>query len=139
MAQWEELEEWLFDHDTERFNVHELATSMEIETPHASQLIQSHLTAQRRPDSTTLFVLKREGRTKTAIWSVGQRTVDARIIGGTLFEDVSVKVHRAFEPDLRRLAERNPRAARYAERKIEAVMEGALTVLKAAVDGYTGD
>ena len=52
-----------------------------------------------------------------------------------LWEDVSVKVHRAFKPDLDRLAARNPRAARYCEAKISAVIDGALKVLAASVDG----
>jgi hypothetical protein len=69
------------------------------------------------------------------VWSVGQRTADAHMIGGTLFEDVSVKVHRAFAPDMARLAERNPRAARYCKAKIDAVVDGALKVLAASVDG----
>lgn len=135
MTRWERLEEWLFDHDLERFTVQELAASKDIATAHASLLIQAYLDAQRSSDASTLYVLKREGRTSAAVWSVGQRTADARIIGGTLFEDVSVKVKRAFAPDLRRLAERNPRAARFAEQKIEAVMDGALKVLAASVDG----
>lgn len=136
MSRWERLEEWLFDHDTSRFTVYELAASLAISTGAASGLIQAYLHAQRLPDSTTLYVLKREGRTRSATWSVGQRVVDARAIGQTLFEDVSVKVKRAFAPDLKRIAERNPRTARYAEAKIDAVLAGALTVLKAAVDGY---
>lgn len=136
MSRWERLEEWLFDNDTKSFTVYELAEAFEITTSAASGLIQAYLYAQRLPDSTTLFVLKREGRTRAASWSVGQRVADARAIGQTLFDDVTVKVKRAYAPDLRRIAERNPRNARYAEAKIDAVMAGALTVLKAAVDGY---
>lgn len=139
MTRWEELEEWLFEHDLERFSVGQLAKSMGRSTTTSSLLIQSYLQAQRRPDSATLFVLKREGRTSASVWSVGQRTADARVIGGTLFSDVSVKVKRAFEPDLRRLSERNPKAAKYAEQKIEAVMDGALKVLAAAVDQMFND
>lgn len=135
-ARWERLEEWLFDHETEHFTSLDLADGLELRRQAASRYIQSYLTAQRRPNSTTLYVLKREGRTSRAEWSVGQRVADARVIGGTLFEDVSVKVKRAFGPDLEHLAALNPRAAKYAERKIEAVMDGALRVLQASVDGF---
>lgn len=45
----------------------------------------------------------------------------------------------AFAPDLKRLAQKNPKAAKYCEQKIEAVMNGALVVLKSAVDGYIGE
>jgi hypothetical protein len=131
---WELMEEWMFDHDAEQFDVHDVAEGLGVSVPEASQYIQAYLAAQRTLNSTTLYVLKREGRTASSRWSAGQRVTDGRIIGGTLFEDVSVKVHRAFEPDLKRLAERNPRAARYATKKIAAVVDGALVQLAVAVD-----
>jgi hypothetical protein len=135
MSRWEQLEEWLFDNDLERFNSRDLAASLGVTSKQASTLIRAYLAAQRGAKASTLYVLKREGRTSRAVWSVGQRTADARVIGGTLFEDVSVKVQRAFAPDLERLAARNPRAARYCEAKIEAVLDGALKVLAVSVDG----
>jgi hypothetical protein len=131
---WEELEAWIFDNGEEPFNCYDLAGSYGCSTEEATMLIQAYLDAQRRPNPDTLYVLKREGRTRTAVWSVGQRTADARVIGGVLFDDVAVKVKRAFAPDLKRLAEKNPRAARYAEQKIAAVVDGALIVLASAVD-----
>lgn len=136
MTVWEQLEAWIIDHDTEEFTNRDIADSLDLPTGVVSAMIRSYLAAQRRPNANTLYVLKREGRTSNAVWSVGQRTVDARTIGSTLFEDVGVKVRRAFAPDLKRLAERNPRAARYVEAKIEAVITGALAVLAAAVDAY---
>jgi len=134
MTYWETLEAWLFDHDAERFTVYDIAGGMSISVIEASGLIQAYLSAQRADKPRTLYVLKRDGRTKAAVWSVGQRTADARSIGKTLFEDVEVKVLRAFAPDLERLAERNPRAARYAKAKIVAVIESALPMLAASVD-----
>src|SRR5215475_4150345 len=116
-SKWELLEEWLFENEITRFTVFDVAEAFEIEVAEASGLIQGYLRAQRQEGSNTLFVLKREGRTRSAVWSCGQRQVDARMIGGTLFEDVAVKVQRAFAPDLRRLAARNPKAAKYAEQK----------------------
>jgi hypothetical protein len=138
-TRWERMEEWLFDHEIHRFTVYDVAAGFGCPVHEATALVQAYLAAQRREQSGTLFVLKREGRTRSAVWSVGQRTVDARVIGGTLFEDVEVKVRRAFAPDMARLAAKNPRAAKYCEAKIDAVMNGALVVLKSAVDSYMAE
>lgn len=134
VTKWEALEAWIFDNDEQRFTARSLAASIGISPLKATEAIQAYLDAQRRENSNTLYVLKREGRTTASVWSVGHRTADAKVIGGTLFEDVAVKVRRAFKPDLERLAEKNPRAARYAEQKIAAVVDGALVVLASAVD-----
>jgi len=139
MSRWEKLEEWLIDHDDAPFTVYDLASSMGIYVHQASALIQAYLAAQRGPNANTLYVLKRVGRTKKAVWSIGQRTSDAHVICGTLFDDVHTKVHRAFEPDLDRLRDKNPRAARYVEAKLTAVMDGALAVLASALDAEYGD
>ena len=133
-TRWEALEAWIFDNGEQAFTARGLAAAIQISVPKATDAIQAYLDAQRRENSNTLYVLKREGRTTSAVWSVGHRTADAKVIGGTLFEDVAVKVRRAFRPDLERLAEKNPRAARYAEQKIAAVVDGALVVLASAVD-----
>jgi hypothetical protein len=134
---WEKMEAWLFDNYEDRpgqFSSRDLAASLDVDNQEASRMIQAYLDAQRRSNASTLYVLKREGRTTKAVWSIGQRTADARVIGRTLFEDVDVKVRRAFARDLDHLAERNPRAAKYVEAKLQAVVDGALVVLAAAVD-----
>lgn len=140
-ARWEVLEEWLFDRQVESFTAVQLGADLGIPTREATRYIQAYLIAQRRPTdpdgnplSRTLYVLKREGRTSSSVWSVGQRKVDARVIGETLFQDVRCKIERAFEPDLKRLAQRNPRLARFTQAKIAAVMDGALVVLASALD-----
>jgi hypothetical protein len=138
-TKWEALEAWIFDRGEEPFTSQILATSVGITNVQASAAIQAYLDAQRREHSNTLYVLKREGRTTQSVWTVGHRTADAKVIGGTLFEDVAVKVRRAFKPDLERLAAKNPRAARYAEQKIAAVVDGALVVLAGAVDAMIED
>jgi uncharacterized protein YcbX len=139
VTKWEALEAWIFDNDEKAFTARSLAASVRITTVQATVAIQAYLDAQRRENSNTLYVLKREGRTTASVWSVGHRTADAKVIGGTLFDDVAVKVRRAFKPDLERLAEKNPRAARYAEQKIAAVIDGALVVLASAVDAMIED
>jgi hypothetical protein len=137
---WEVLEEWLIDHDDEPFSALRLAKGLGISVAEASALIQAYLVAQRSQTSETLYVLKRIGRTRAAEWSIGERTADAHRICGTLWEDVHVKVHRAFKPDLDHLRVVNPRAARYVEAKLVAVLDGALQMLAVALDaedGYT--
>jgi hypothetical protein len=135
---WEILEEWLIDHDDEPFTAFRLAKGLNISVGDASALIQAYLVAQRSQGSETLYVLKRQGRTRAAEWSIGERTSDAHRICGTLFEDVQVKVNRAFKPDLDHLREKNPRAARYVEAKLVAVMDGALQMLAVALDAEDG-
>jgi hypothetical protein len=138
LARWERLEEFLVDHDTETFSVYDIAAGMGVTVETASDLIQSYLGAQRAVNPRTLYVLKREGRTRSATWSVGQRTTDARIISNVLFDDVQVKVHRAWKHDLDRLKEKNPQAARYVEAKLVAVVDGALQMLAVALDAEDG-
>jgi hypothetical protein len=135
-ARWEVLEEWLFDHEDERFTNRSIADSFETTPQEGSALIRSHLIAQRRDDSKTLYVIKRDGRTSRAVWSAGQRVIDAKALGNTLYEDVVVKIKKGYKRDLDRLSERNPRAARYCERRIEAVVDGALKVLAASIERF---
>ncbi len=138
MTSWERLEEWLFDHEGETFDTYRLSNEMKVTAPAASGMVQSYLSAQRRKHARTLYVLHREGRTTKAVWSFGIRAADARAIGNTLSDDVRAKVLRAFAPDLKRIATRNPRAARLAERQIHSVIDGALVILAAAVQGDDG-
>jgi len=136
---WEVLEEVLIDHDTERFTNHTIADWLSISNVEASGYIQAYLDNQRREKSGTLFVLKREGRTSNAVWSVGERATDMRILGNTLHSDVTRKVKRAFEPDLARLGARNPRLRKRAERKIQRVVGNALVYLKDMINDLHDD
>lgn len=141
LSLWQILQVWLHERYGEKsgsFVVEELAESFEITVPEASAMIQSQLHAQRRPNSETVYVLKREGRTRAAVWSVGQRKVDVRVVNRTLYDDIVVKVRRAYAPDLNRLKERNPRLAKYVNARIGAIMNGALVVVAEALDvhGY---
>jgi len=138
LTRWERLEAWLIDHDTETFSAEQVAAGMKVTVAEVSDLIQAYLGAQRAVNPRTLYVLKREGRTRKAKWSVGQRTTDARIISNVLFDDVETKVRRAWQPDLDRLKEKNPQAARYVEAKLIAVMDGALQMLAVALDAEDG-
>jgi len=135
-ARWEILEEWLFDHEGEPFTNQTLANSLGASPREGSMLIRAHLGAQRKLDSQTLYVIKRDGRTSRAVWTSGERMIDAKALGNTLYEDVVVKVKKAYAPDLKRIGERNPRSRRYCERRIEAVVDGALKVLAASIERF---
>lgn len=143
MARWEVFEEWLYDYDMtgKSFAVEDYAADKGIDVSDASEYVQSYLEAQRRQGSTTLYVLARcpGTRTRNARWQVGARTKHARQIGRGLHDDVRAKVIRTFLPDLRRVAQINPRAARASTAMVEAVVDGALRVLEAAVQGLSPD
>jgi len=137
VTHWEQLEEWIFEnHPTGgAFSNRELASRLGVSRRQASRLIRRYTDAQRRPRSRTLYVLHRNGRTSRAVWRFGIRTADMRGIGGQYFDDVQQKFHRAVEPDLRRIAALNPRAARQCEAIIEAVGDSAMRLLQVAVGG----
>ena len=142
---WLELEEWLIEHEGEEFTVAPrpaqtwqgvlcLSEEMGIHTTTATRLVQGYLLAQRGPKSETVYMLKRRGRTKNAVWSFGKRVYDAQQLDRVLYEDVLVKVHRDWKPDMKRLAELNPKLAKRYERKVEALLGGALVMLRTVLD-----
>jgi len=138
----DQLEAWIFEHCPMGGYLTNalIASDLEIPSWEASQLIQAYLSAQRAAGSKTLYVLHREvGRTRQAVWKVGVRTADARATSSMFFDDVKVKFHRALEPDLKRITMLNPRAGRQCEAIIDAVGDGALKVLQAAVGGIDPD
>jgi hypothetical protein len=130
---WKVLEDWILGTGTMRFTAMQLAGSLRIPMSEASLLINSHLHSQRGRRSESLYLIKREGRTRNAAWTVGERTADVRILNDTLLGDIRVKVLRAWGPDMKRLAEINPRAARRVEMTLKSVIDGALVVLAGAL------
>lgn len=138
MTRWEQLEEWLVEKYENGGRVgtnREIAAGLEVSPADASEYIRAYLNAQRSAECNTLFVLRRSGgRTTNAVWYAGIRTADARAIGHMYHSDVRQKFLRAVAPDLRRIAKRNPRAAKHCLVLIDAVVSGALTVLQAAVN-----
>ncbi len=143
MTRWERLEVYLFDHnkDGTEFRVHDYASEVSLDVGEGSLDIQSYLRAQRSPKSNTLYVLRRVPKTRTsnARWAVGVKTRDARLVGRALADDTKRRVERAFMPDLMRVRQLNPRTARRVEAQIEAVIDGAITILAAAAEGTHGD
>ncbi len=135
---WEVLEPQLAAYELSGldFSNGELAEMMNVSRPEASRLIQSYLNAQRSEKTPTSYVLKRTGRTKNARWSVGQRTKDVRVVSRMFGDDTKAKLRRAFEPDLQAIGRINPRARRAIQTTVDAVVNGAMQVLEAAVRGY---
>lgn len=143
MTRWEHLEEYA---KTEMllqssFSAKEYAAKTGITTAQAARNIQAYLTAQRGARSQTAYILRRSPgtRTRSARWSVGKRSADARAIGSVFGDDVQAKALRAFEPDLTRIAALNPRTARLVERQLKATMENAIALLSMAVQGMAPD
>ena len=138
-TRWERLEEYLFDHDKDGtdFSVHEYIAEVGISSYDGPMDIQSYLKAQRAKKSRTLYVLRRKPGTRTvnSRWAVGVRTQDARLIGRALADDTKRKVTRAFMPDLVRLRQLNPRAAKRVELQINSVVDAAMVILANAAEG----
>jgi hypothetical protein len=144
MTRWERLEAWLFDQDLQNgeFTAVEYAAAQGFEVEEATRDIQGYLSAQRvRRGSQTLFVLRRVPGTRTTSsrWHVGVSVKDARAIGTGFSDDVARRALRAFEPDLLRLAERNPRAKRQVEAQVRATIGHAVEILALASQGTFDD
>jgi hypothetical protein len=137
MYRWEVLERWLDSRSGATFDVYTLAASEGISTWEASNLINAYVTAQRGKRATTKYTLRRTGRTRNAQWHVAKVGADARQIGATFYDDVNTTARRAFEPDLKRLQALDPSTAQVCEQMIDAVINGAITVLRVAVGNAT--
>jgi hypothetical protein len=115
------------------FTVYDVAGMLEIPTRTATGLIQAYQQEQWRPDSETAFVIKRQGRTRAAVWSAGVRKKDVKQVNLTFYEDMTVKARRAFQPTLERIAVLNPRQAEEVTKTIDGTLEGAFRVMRAAL------
>lgn len=110
-----------------------VAARLECSEAQATRYIQNYLNAQRRKDSQTRYVLKRKGRTKRAVWSVGERTRDAHSLTAQLGSDIQRRIERAIEPDIRRIATLNPRAVNPILNGITPLIDGMVQMIQAVV------
>ena len=134
LALWEILEEWMFLNEGRLFTVHELAADLGISVERASRMIVSYQRAQRGRRAKTLYVIKRQhGRTSAAVWSFEVRVADVRALSKTTYEDIKVKLLRAFVPDIARIGERNPAAGKLAGRRVEAAVEHIIPLVALAL------
>lgn len=135
--QWERLQKYLDDHNKQGtdFDCAEYAAKIQLSHHEASADIQAYLYEQRRVSSEALYVLRRVPGTRTrgARWAVGMRTHDVALVGVAFYDDVVRKAERGLEPDLRRIAEINPRAARKTRLMVSQVLGPAMQLLAAAV------
>jgi len=123
-TQWEELETYLTQHQLigQEFNSYDVAHTLRVVPYRATCLIQAYLVAQRAPKSRTLYVLHRQGRTRSSMWRVGARTRDVRELTRQCMDDITVKVMDALTPDLRRMGALNPRLAQTTEAMVQVFL-----------------
>ena len=121
---WEQFEDYLTEREmlNQEFNSRAVAADLGITRREASYMIQAYLIAQRRPNSRTLCVLSRQGRTRCAMWHVGARTTDVRSLTRQYMNDITVKINDALGPDLRRMIGINPRCAKLANAMSEVIL-----------------
>jgi phosphoribosyl-AMP cyclohydrolase len=93
------------------FNTADIVQTLGVTSHEATCLIQAYLVAQRAINSSTLYVLHRQGRTRAAVWTVGVRSRDVKELTRQCMDDITIKVMDALAPDLRRMGVLNPRVA----------------------------
>jgi len=130
MTDWETLETYL--QPGMSFNCAGLAQSMNITNQGASAYIQAYLDAQRRVWSRTAYALRREGRTKAAVWYVGAKASDARGVMVQLVDDIATTFNDSAIPDLNRMADLNPRCQTLVS-AIGASLIANINLLKASI------
>lgn len=134
-SEWEVMEALLvemFGKQPGRFSAETFAAKVGLSTYRASKLIQAYKWAQRNPKLSTLYVLRREGRTRAAVWFVDLRAATTRAIHQTLFEDVVVKFDGA-KADLAACARLAPSLAPMAS-AISQTVDAHLALMAASVN-----
>lgn len=132
MTRWMVLEKWLQATNPAKFTAYTLAASLGITVSEASYLINGYLVAQRGKRTQTQYLLKREGRTRGAVWSVGEQQLDFDAFRQTLMRDIEVKVNRAAKPDMNALGQLNPQIQQKVNLTISAI-DAALSLLAVAL------
>jgi hypothetical protein len=153
MVRWERLEQFLvekFENGGE-FTQAEYASALGLPGREATADIRAYLDEQRKPNdpetgrprSRALFLIHRQPGTRTSlsVWDVTAKhyAADALLVGQAFVSDTRCRFERAVELDLKRIAIKNPRAAKRVRRQIGAIAEGALVMLDAAVQGALDD
>ncbi len=115
------------------FSAVSIAQEYGIDGKDASEWIQRYLSAQRSPKSQTKYMLHRQARTTAAVWTIGARTKDARDRLGQFGDDIITTLRRAVRPDIHRLAEVNPRAARVVGAALDPLLDSVGQTVKAVM------
>lgn len=115
------------------FSAVSLAEQVGISGADASEWIQNYLTAQRGKRAQTRYVLHRQARTTAAVWTIGKRTKDARKRLSQFGDDVNATIRRAVRPDIHRLAEVNPRAARAVDVVLDPLLDMVGSTINALI------
>lgn len=112
LTRWEQLEEFLFDHNLNgtAFTNEDVAAYFGLTNRQATYWIHDYQRAQRSAKVNTLFVIRREGRTTSAIWFAGVKTIDARKLTAQTVDDIRTRLHDAIQPTLESIESHNPKA-----------------------------
>jgi len=132
-SRWEVLEDWLLETEPEKFTNAQLSKSLKLPSAAATRMIRAYLDVQRRENSETLYVLKRQGKTRWTIWVVHNRK-GQDLLDEQLFDDLKTRVMDAYVPDTRRLAELEPRLRRRCERRIDWAINTLIGSVRVIVD-----
>lgn len=111
------------------FTAYSLSDRLGITPTEASEWTQRYLTAQRGQKSRTKYILTRQGRTSAAVWTVGRRVQDARVITAQFASDMKRRITRAVEPDLARIGQVNPQARRQIESGLSPIVDSLVGVV----------
>ena len=132
-TRWEKLDEWLDETEPKQITNADVAAAMDVSPAVATRYIQAHLDVSRRPDSPTIYQLKRKGRTRTAVWQVHNRLA-GQLIDRTLYEDFRTRILRAYVPDMAKLAQVTPRRRKRCERRIDYAIHNVVGAVAVLVD-----
>jgi hypothetical protein len=135
MSRWETLQEWIAARGSEPFTAHELADDRDI--PHSWVLSFKRIWEPNGDQDSPRAMCSRAGSGLVPLagrWGIGRRMCEPQ---GTLRDDLTVTISRAFVPDMHRFASLNPKQAAAIDRTISALVDGALVMLTAALDGLS--
>lgn len=114
MKQWELMEDFLLDrfvyHDSKPFTNRDVADFYQVSWPRGSRLIQEFLRVMLSGQKKTDFMIRRDQRTKRAVWHLGTSVKDLRAKTGQTGDDITVLLERQLTPYIREIVLHNPRA-----------------------------
>lgn len=96
------------------FTNEDVAKSLDISTADASSMIQAYQEAMLNPNLDTWLVMAREGRTRNAVWHIGQNMKDLRRTAHQFGSDVENRIMDYMTPYLELISQKSPRARKRA-------------------------
>jgi hypothetical protein len=121
MTLWERMEEFLYHWDLaghKSFTNHDVAHLLKIRPSSASRMIDAYQEAMTKPTLSTLYSIRREGRTASARWFIGHSTKDLRALTGQFADDVETRITGVVAPMMNHITQLNPKAQPQATKTI---------------------